>query len=203
MINKIYKIKIPKKIKSFYYNDIDFNIQDFVLNKDITNIPGNGNLIKTAINMKKTVYWILTIFFVLGFFTVIFFFLNIPIYSGIWHTHKQLEIIHIFGIIASVLWPITWIIFLIDFFGIIFVYANKKIKFILNYFNKLVEEKKLVSDLKKYPVIFVMAFYYKNRSQFKIDYPNTYPAFSPYFALVALGIFFDRLYDYVNPNKDA
>ncbi|MBO7044240.1 hypothetical protein J6W34_06965 [bacterium] len=56
MINKIYKIKIPKKIKSFYYNDIDFNIQDFVLNKDITNIPGNGNLIKTAINMKKTVY---------------------------------------------------------------------------------------------------------------------------------------------------
>ena len=203
MINKIYKIKIPKKIKSFYYNDIDFNIQDFVLNKDITNIPGNGNLIKTAINMKKTVYWILTIFFVLGFFTVIFFFLNIPIYSGIWHTHKQLEIIHIFGIIASVLWPITWIIFLIDFFGIIFVYANKKIKFILNYFNKLVEEKKLVSDLKKYPVIFVMAFYYKNRSEFKIDYPNTYPAFSPYFALVALGIFFDRLYDYVNPNKDA
>ena len=203
MINKIYKIKIPKKIKSFYYNDIDFNIQDFVLNKDITNIPGNGNLIKTAINMKKTVYWILTIFFVLGFFTVIFFFLNIPIYSGIWHTHKQLEIIHIFGIIASVLWPITWIIFLIDFFGIIFIYANKKIKFILNYFNKLVEEKKLVSDLKKYPVIFVMAFYYKNRSQFKIDYPNTYPAFSPYFALVALGIFFDRLYDYVNPNKDA
>ncbi|MBO7044239.1 hypothetical protein J6W34_06960 [bacterium] len=92
---------------------------------------------------------------------------------------------------------------MIDFFGIIFVYANKKIKFILNYFNKLVEEKKLVSDLKKYPVIFVMAFYYKNRSQFKIDYPNTYPAFSPYFALVALGIFFDRLYDYVNPNKDA
>ena len=39
-------IRIPKKIKPFFNKDIDFNISDFVLNKDIENIPGEGNLNK-------------------------------------------------------------------------------------------------------------------------------------------------------------
>lgn len=62
MTNLVNKIKIPKKIRSFYYKDINFSIQDFVLNKDITNIPGNGNLIKIAFNAKYIFYTLLVIF---------------------------------------------------------------------------------------------------------------------------------------------
>ncbi|MBO6094764.1 hypothetical protein J6P11_01885 [bacterium] len=47
-----------------------------------------------------------------------------------------------------------------------------------------------------------MAFYYKNRSQFPIDYPNTYQIYSPVLALIGLGIFFDRLHDYINQKNN-
>ena len=46
-------IWIPKKIRAFYYKDIDFNIKNYVLNKNIMDIPKKGYLIKKAINIKK------------------------------------------------------------------------------------------------------------------------------------------------------
>ena len=35
-------IWIPKKIRVFYYKDIDFNIKNYVLNKNIIDIPKKG-----------------------------------------------------------------------------------------------------------------------------------------------------------------
>ena len=197
MTNLVNKIKIPKKIRSFYYKDINFSIQDFVLNKDITNIPGNGNLIKIAFNAKYIFYTLLVIFALFTLPILTFFPFHLCFLAGVKIVNVK-KITYYFGIIAGCLWGLAWIIFFTNIFIVGFIYVNKKIKPIIDYFNKLVEEKKLVADLRKYPVVFAMAFYYKNRSQFRIDYPNTYPWFSPYFALVGLGIFFDRLYDYIN-----
>ena len=59
MINKKMKIWIPKKIAPFYYKDIDFKIENYVLDKDITNIIGNGHLIKKAIKLRHVFYWLL------------------------------------------------------------------------------------------------------------------------------------------------
>ena len=199
MINLINKIKIPKQIRSFYYKDINFSIQDFVLNKDITNIPGNGNLIKIAFNAKYIFYTLLVIFVLFTLPILTFFPFHLCFLAGVKIVNVK-KITYYFGIIAGCLWVIAWIIFFSNIFIVGFIYLDKKIKPIIDYFNKLVEEKKLVADLRKYPVVFVMVFYYKNRSRFRIDYPNTYPRFSPYFGLVGLGIFFDRLYDYVNQN---
>ena len=65
MINYKKKFKIPKIIRSFYYKDISFNIENYVLDKNIVDIPGNGNLMQSAINMRKNFYSLLVIFVIL------------------------------------------------------------------------------------------------------------------------------------------
>ncbi|MBQ5492839.1 MAG: hypothetical protein IIT78_03080 [Mycoplasmataceae bacterium] len=199
MINKKMRIWIPKKIAPFYYKDIDFKIENYVLDKDITNIIGNGHLIKKAIKLRHVFYWLLLMFILLCISLVLFFFIKMLIYSGsLNYSSSQLVIIKDFGISAIILWVLGWIWWILMWFGIIIFYTNKQCKLIVDYFNKLVKENKLVSDLSKYPVVFIMAFYYKNRSQFPIDYPNTYPRFACFFAILGPSIFFDRLYEYIN-----
>lgn len=197
MINQNKFIWVPKKIRDLFYKDIDFNIQNYVLNKDIHDIPGNGYLIKKAIFAKNIFYSLLVLFVILTLPIVAFFIFHICILAGVNISFKE-QIIYIFGITAGVLWLLGWIILFINIFTVGIFYVNKQIKNIIEYFNKLVKENKLVSDIKKYPIVFIMAFYSKNRSQFPIDYPNTFPRFSPFFALIGPCIFFDKLYYYIN-----
>ena len=47
------KIKVPKRLREFFNNDIDFKIENYVLNKDIVEIPKKGYLIQKAIKIRK------------------------------------------------------------------------------------------------------------------------------------------------------
>ena len=151
---------------------------------------------QSAIKMKKNFYLLLVIFGILTIPILAFFVFHICTLVNI-NILNAKEINYGFGITSGILWLIGWIIFFID---IVYVnsYTDKQCKLIVNYFNTLVQDKKLIADLKKYPVIFIMSFYYENRSQFIIDYPNTYPAFAPFLVVIGQSIFFDRLYDYIN-----
>lgn len=201
MTNQHKKIWIPKKQRPFFNEDTNFNIADYVLNKDIQNIPKKWYLIDKAIQIRHIGLSLLIIFILFGLPLVIFSILYIVAVTQSFCS-TQLRIVYNFGISAAVLWVLAWIIYIINIFCIGFSYSSRFIKPILSYFNKLVKENKLVSDLSKYPVVFIMAFYYKNRSQFPIDYPNTYQIYSPVLALIGLGIFFDRLHDYINQNNN-
>ena len=111
----------------------------------------------------------------------------------------QKQIIYEYGICCAVILVIAFTVWSLNFLRFS-IFTKKEIQFMINYFNLLIKENKLIPDLKKYPVIFVMAFYYDKTWQFPIDYPNTYPRFVPYGAIYGLAIFFDKLYDYINKN---
>ena len=202
MINKDKTIWIPKKQRQFFYKDTNFNVSNYVLNKDILDIPTKGYLIKKALYIRHIGGILLVVFILFGIPLLVFFSLYIAILTGSLSGHIQVKIVYNFGIVAVILAILAWIICFINIFLIGFFYSSKLIKPTVDYFNKLVKENKLVADLKKYPVVFIMAFYYNNKGQFPIDYPKTYQMYSPVLALIGLGIFFDKLYDYINQTNN-
>lgn len=204
MTNIDSKIKVPKRLRELFNNDIGFNIENYVLNKDIVEIPKKGYLIQKAIKIRKLVFCLLGVFVVTGF---LFIFGYVPFKAVVLieNTNSNIEInsLNILGISSLIIFIIGWIIWFIDVFIIGFYYTGHKIiEPVIQYFNKLVEQHKLVNDLKKYPVIFNMTFYYNKISQFAIDFPKTYPLYSPFYAMIGLGIFFDKLDDYINPTNN-
>ena len=202
MTNNDKIIWVPKKQRQFFYKDIDFNVSNYVLDKDILDIPTKGYLINKALYIRHIGETLLVVFILFGIPLLVFCSLYIAILTGGLSGHNQVKNVDNFGIAAVVLAILTWIIFFINIFGIGFFYSSKLIEPIVDYFNKLVKENKLVADLKKYPVVFIMAFYYNNKGQFPIDYPKTYQIYSPVLALIGLGIFFDKLYDYINKTNN-
>lgn len=201
MTNQHKKIWIPKKQRLFFNEDTNFNIADYVLNKDIQNIPKKWYLIDKAMQIRHIGLSLLIIFILFALPLIIFSILYIVAKTQSFCS-TQLRIVYEFGISAAVLWVLGWIIDIIDILCIAFWYSSRFIKPTLSYFNKLVQENKLIPDLNKYPVVFIMAFYYKKKAQFSIDYPNTYQIYSPVLALIGLGIFFDRLHDYINQKNN-
>ena len=62
MTNQHKKIWIPKKQRPFFNEDTNFNIADYVLNKDIQNIPKKWYLIDKAIQIRHIGISLLIIF---------------------------------------------------------------------------------------------------------------------------------------------
>ena len=100
MINQNKFIWVPKKIRDLFYKDIDFNIQNYVLNKDIHDIPGNGYLIKKAIFAKNIFYSLLVLFVILTLPIVAFFIFHICILAGVNISFKE-QIIYILGYVYN------------------------------------------------------------------------------------------------------
>ncbi len=193
----IWKEHWSKKILPFYNNDMVYSISDFVIDKNINDIPDGGKLTNRYLKHKNIAY-ILSFLFISVFMIVglILYIVAIPVLVLV-SDHMFYLISAIAGIFLAV-GIVCWGINLLAAMK----WAQNTIKKLNTYLKKLIIENKLISDINKYPYNVIMSFYIDQPFKYKIDYPNKYPGFHPLMCLCGLSHFLDRLYEYVNKPND-